>query len=149
MFLLFKYAWDSFKQPFSPCFAYEKPVVSLIFLHSRSLKCVWCVRTSWKYHETDCEHNAWVLDISLMSVTPNTCRLWKVFVYSSLHVRNECVSIRILLLRTESMYFAYDCKLHLHYKPFLECTTFNRISIMHIFACIKNLSIYQNVLKQI
>lgn len=34
------------------------------------------------------------------------------YVYSSLYVRNECVPIRILLLCTESMFFAYDCKLH-------------------------------------
>lgn len=65
------------------------------------------------------------------------------YVYSSLYVRNECVPIRILLLRTESMYFAYDCKLHafqngydchsiLKYYSCYFCSICNNISIMHI-----------------
>lgn len=92
MFLLFKYAWDSFKQPFSPCFAYEKPVVSLKFLHSRSLRCVWCVRNmmkiSWDWLWAQCLSSGNFFDVC---DTKHLLFVDSLYVYSSLYVRNESV----------------------------------------------------------
>lgn len=153
MFLLFKYAWDSFKPPFSPCFAYEKPVVLLIFLHGRWLKCVWCVRTSWNYHETDCEHNARDLEISLMFVMPNTCRSWTVFMFIQVFMSGMNVS--------RFAYFCYAlkvCTSHMIVNYFLErslvrwwlwnsilayylhllCTFFVCIKYLHGLKCAQN-----------